>query len=121
MAGLTAAMIQKAKRILSEQDDREEFEAQIFKPPHLARMLDICGEYTGRLDNQDRAYVVQFALDTLYSWRDLINSQNDITRLWVDALTDAAYSRARWLVAISFAGRKIGEKWVKPGQLRVKP
>lgn len=118
---MTAEKIREAKRILKESEEREVFEATIFRPPHLARMLDVCGEFTGRLDNQDREYVVQYAVDKLWEHRGEIDSQNSILRLWVKALNTAAYSRSGWLIAVTFAGRKTGEKWVKPGQLRVKP
>lgn len=119
MAELTAEAIRRAKQLL-EDAERSEFEAQVFRAPHLVRLLDVTGEFTGRLDNHDREFFLTTAMERFYSRRVEINSANDIYRVWVKVLESIASGRSQWLVATSFAGRKTGEEWVKPSQLRRK-
>lgn len=99
-------------------EDRDAFEAAIFKPPHLVRLIDLYGEFTDRLDKNDRSYFLVRAMDRFWETRDMIKVMNDIGRLWVMALDWTAALRPRWRVDISFAGRKIGEQWATPKQLR---
>lgn len=99
-------------------EDRETFEAQIFRPPHLARMLEISGEFTGRLDSLDRDFVVKQSLDRFWDVRGEIKVSNDVERKWVESLQWVAMSRPRWEVFVSHWGVAIGKEWIKSSQLR---
>lgn len=101
-------------------DDRDKFEREIFKPPHLARMLTVSGEFTGRLDNQDREFFLAAAMDAFWEMRERIKVMNDIGRLWAAALETVASSRPRWRVFISHYGVAVGSEWVRPSQVRSK-
>lgn len=117
MAELTVDMLRKAKRIIAEQDQREqdEFSASVFKPPHLARLLDICGEFTGRLNRSDRESFLNIALRMFFHMRHSIHVANDIPKTWVVALEEVAAIRPRWQIWNS-----VDWVWVKPHQLRRK-
>lgn len=99
-------------------NDRETFEATIFKPPHLARMLERFGEFTGRLDSADREFFLTSAVDRLYERREEIKTSNDVEQLWVSVLTDVAFTRPRWHVAVGHWGVAVGKEWVKSIHLR---
>jgi hypothetical protein len=111
MAGITAR----------DEAARAAFEDSLYHTGHLARMIEVSGEFVGRLDNADRGYFIAAAMEKLWERRQAVASGNDLTRQWVAALEDTAATRALWKVSISFAGVKTGEKWVKARQLRVKP
>lgn len=102
-------------------EDRETFERDIFKPPHLARMLDVAGEFTGRLDKADREWFLCAAMEQLWEMRESVKVMNDINRLWVLALEETAWVRPYWIVAISHFGVKVGTERVKSAHLRRVP
>lgn len=102
-------------------NEREAFELAIFRPPHLARMLERAGEFTGRLDSQDREFYLSKAFDLMFDRRHQIQTSGDVECLWVVVLGDIAFSRPRWQVSIAHWGVAVGKEWVKPAQLRRRP
>lgn len=100
---------------LASTEDRETFEREIFRPPHLARLLDITGEFTGRLDKADREFFLTRASDMFWENRAAIKVANDIPRLWVAALQELAKGRRCWRI---WSG--VEWRWVAYGQLRRK-
>lgn len=95
--------------------EREAFERDIFKPPHIARMLERTGEFTGRLCRQDKESFVLKAMDRFWDLRGEIKQSNDIERLWVSALRYVAFSRPKWMVWSWVLSKWC---WVKPKNLR---
>ncbi len=83
-------------------EDREAFERDMFRPPFMARMLEIAGRYarcaTGRLDASDKEELFRLALDRFWELRDTVANANDVYRVWEVALKTAACTRRRWLV-----------------------
>lgn len=77
-------------------EDRETFEAQLFRPPHAARMTEHAGHFTERLDKNDKNALLTMALDRFWETREQIKETQDILRLWVKALEFAAGRRPRW-------------------------
>lgn len=100
---------------IANTEDRETFEREIFRPPHLARLLDISGEFIGRLDKQDREYFLYRTMGNFWESRAGIKVMNDISRLWVAALQQTANERLSWEI---WSG--VEWRWVRPGQLRRK-
>lgn len=98
-------------------EDRETFEAQLFRPPHAARMSEHAGRFVGRLDDADKEILLGDALDRLWETRCLIHKTQDILCTWIDALKFAAERRPQWRVATAFAGTCTGHEWVKSSQL----
>ena len=78
-------------------EDRETFEAQLFRPPHAARMTEHAGYFVERLDKDDKNALLSDALDRLWATRGLIHETQDILRTWVEALEFAAQRRPYWI------------------------
>lgn len=79
-------------------EDQATFVRDIFKPPYLARMLEHTGRYTGRLSSEDRHALIAMALDYFWDLRDYIKTSNDVTRIFEEALHQAAMDRVRWRI-----------------------
>jgi hypothetical protein len=77
-------------------ENRDTFERQMMGPPHAARMMEHAGRFVGRLDNADRAALLQDALDKFWETRDAIKETADILKLWLKALEFAARRRPKW-------------------------
>jgi uncharacterized protein with HEPN domain len=101
-------------------EDRVQFEAQIFRPPHLARMLERAGEFTGRLAPADRDDLMEMAFEKFWALRDDIHTSADVERLWVVALQNAADTRRVWRVAVSHWGVVVKWEFVRSARLRRK-
>ena len=97
---------------MTYMEDREIFEADLCKPPHLARMCEHAGRFTGRLTKVDRNSLLEMAWDYLWARRDSIHETNDILLTWIACLTAAARTRERWL---QWSG--ISWRWVRSSQL----
>ena len=93
--------------------EREAFEAAIFKPPFLARMLERCGRFTDGLDDKD-AFLTK-AFDYFWVLRGQIKTSGDVLRYWDDALRAASVSRSRWWVHYGSVLEK--GKWVQGRRL----
>jgi hypothetical protein len=98
-------------------EDRETFERDMFRPPHMARMLEAAGRYSGRMGDKDRVAFFQLALDAFWALRDTVHVTADIQRNWDRALKTAATSRDRWIVWSNLnlryewvLGRRLGER-----------
>lgn len=78
--------------------DRETFERDIFRPPHVARMLEHAGSYVGAMTKRDKDAFLELALDHIWNNRHQIKATNDIQVVWHDGLRAAAHSRDRWLI-----------------------
>lgn len=100
---------------IANTEDRETFEREIFRPPHLARLLDITGEFTGRLDGKDRNYFIARTMVHFWEKRAGIKVQNDISRIWAETMQQVAYARPSWEIWSGVEWRR-----VTPGQLRRK-
>lgn len=98
---------------MARMNDREAFEAELSRPPHVARMLEHAGYFVERLDRTDKEMLLTTAMDRLYEQRERIKETKDILTLWIDALKHAAHSRPRW--RIWFNGYE--PRWVKGSQL----
>jgi hypothetical protein len=79
-------------------EDKETFERDIFKPPHVARLLDALGPFVDGLTGRDRSAFITEAFDAFFLLRNGIKCVNDIYIQWGAALKLAAQSRERWLV-----------------------
>ena len=81
-------------------EDRETFERDMFRPPFMARMLEMAGRYarchTGRLSSKDKGELFEAAVE----------------KFWELALKAAATSRERWLV---WSQVRLNHVWV-PGK-----
>jgi hypothetical protein len=98
---------------LTYTEDRETFEAQFFRPPFLARMLEASGKYTDGLDCKDA--FLQTALDRFWELRGKIDSAQGVMNRWHEALEYAAKTRPRWLVHYGSALERT--KWVRSARL----
>ena len=77
-------------------EDRAAFEHDIFRPPHLARMLEHAARYVGKLAPGDKDLLLSVAMDQFWETRNGIRKTADILRLWDTALRGAARTRDRW-------------------------
>lgn len=77
-------------------EDRETFEAQLFRPPHAARMSEHAGYFVERLEKHDKDALLTDAVDRLWSTRGQIHETQDILRTWIKALEFAAERRTEW-------------------------
>lgn len=93
-------------------EDRATFERQLSQPPHAARLMEHAGRFVGRLDNADKEWLLDIALEWLWGARDGIKESGDILRLWVKGLEYAARQRPRWHLWSSGY-----DWWVKGSQL----
>lgn len=98
-------------------EDRETFERDIFRPPHVARMLEHAGRYVGSMTKADKDAFLELALDHMWERRAFIKQTSDIQRMWELALQDAARSRLRWLIWPN--GSLTESKWVLGTRLGV--
>jgi len=94
-------------------EDREVFERDLFKPPHLARMLERAGQYTGALCKEDRELVLKLALDNFWELRGQIRNSNDVLRVYDRALAQAVRTRPKWRVWWGL----IEWRWIKSVQM----
>jgi len=76
--------------------EREKFEADLFRPPHAARMTEHAGRFVERLDKEDKNMLLTTALDRLWETRKEIKTAQDVLRVWVKALEYAATRRPVW-------------------------
>ena len=76
--------------------DREKFEAQLFRPPHAARMTEHAGRFTERLDKDDKDALLRDALDRLWEKHEEIEDGKSLLLTWIGALEYAAERRPRW-------------------------
>ena len=79
-------------------EDRVTFERDIFRPPYLARMLERAGVYVGAMNQRDRDFFAQIAMEQFWWLRERVKVANDITRVWELALRYAALTRKTWKV-----------------------
>lgn len=88
--------------LMAYTQDRESFERDMFRPPFMARMMEMAGRYarctSGRLDSSDKEVLFRTALDEFWETRGNVCNSNDVYRVWELALKAAATSRERWLV-----------------------
>lgn len=98
---------------MTDTEDREVFERDLFKPPYLARMLERSGQYTGAMGKEDRELVLKLALDNFWEMRDQIHSCNGVMQVWDRALAQAVKSRPRWRIWWGL----IEWRWIKSTQL----
>lgn len=94
-------------------EDREQFERDLFRPPHAARMLEHAGRFVERLDRTDKEKLLEDAVDRLFELRDRIHEAKDILTLWIDSLEYAARRRPRWKTWFNV----YESRWVKGSQL----
>ena len=100
-------------------DPRDAFAEEFFRPPHLARMLECAGQYTGRLCRADRDLILDLALENFWEMRESIHTSNDVLRMWDRALARAALTRPRWQVAVfSVPGAFSHWEWLAPKRLK---
>ena len=90
-------------------EDRETFERQFFKPPFLARMLERIGKYIDGLD--DKTAFILLAHEKFWQLRNQIKSADDVTKVWEEALKQAAFTRPRWLMHCGPALER--QRWVR--------
>ena len=83
---------------MSGLTDRERFEAQLFRPPHAARMTGHAGRFVERLDKDDKDALLRDALDRLWATHDQIKETKDVLKVWCSALEYAAARRPRWRI-----------------------
>ena len=99
-------------------EDRETFERDMFRPPFMARMLEMAGRYArchaGRLSSKDKGELFEVAVEKFWQLRDTVRSSNDVYRVWELALKAAATSRERWLV---WSQVHLNHVWVSGKQL----
>lgn len=93
--------------------DREKFEAQLFRPPHAARMTEHAGRFIERLDKGDKDALLRDALDRLWATHEDIEETKDVLKVWIAALEYAAERRPRWRTWYNVCE----QRWVKGTQL----
>lgn len=87
---------------LTYAEEREVGESDIFRPPHLARMLEEAGRYVGRMDRTAREEMLENALAHFWHYRHTIRAARDLRRNWRWALNWAALQRPRWRIWTKF-------------------
>lgn len=99
-------------------EDRATFERDMFRPPFMARLLDIAGRYAhcpaGRISADDKEELYKLALDKFWELRDTVRFSNDVYRVWENALKAAAATREKWLV---WSQVQLAYVWVRANQL----
>lgn len=83
---------------MNEVKERERFEQMFLRPPHIARMLERAGVYTGAMCNADRDFILERSL-ALYSenWKQ-VSTANDVAHVWESCLKRAVFTRPKWQV-----------------------
>lgn len=76
-------------------------------------MLERTGKYVDGLD--DKGTFLAAALDAFWNLRNTIKGTDDVTRVWGDALKQAALTRSKWLVHYGAALEKA--RWVRGSRL----
>lgn len=94
-------------------EDRDTFEAQFFRPPFLARMLERTAPYIDGLNDKDA--FLEVAFDQFWYLRNTIKDANGVVQTWEEALRYAARSRTHWLVHYGPALELT--KWVRGAHL----
>lgn len=78
-------------------ENRDTFERQMLQtPPHAARLAEHAGRFVGRLDNADKEFLLNGALDRFWETREQIKETQDVLKLWVKALEYSARRRPKW-------------------------
>ena len=106
-------------------NDREAFERELSRPPHVARMMEHAGRYVKWLDKGDKDALLEDAVARLFDTADRIKESRDVLALWIAALEYAARRRPRWAECFSgyvatrgYVSRINFEwRWVKGSQL----
>ena len=106
-------------------NDREAFERELSRPPHVARMMEHAGRYVKWLDKDDKNAVLEYATDRLWETRAQIKETKDLLTVWIAALDYAARRRPRWAECFSgYVGTRgyvsrinFEWRWVKGSQL----
>lgn len=91
-------------------EDRETFERDIFRPPHVARMLEQAGRFVGAMTKADKDALLGIALANMWELRNDITCASSISIVWNASLKLAARSRDRWLIWPN--GSLTDSKWV---------
>lgn len=94
-------------------EDREVFERQLMRPPHAARLMEHAGRFVGHLNDNDKEFLLELAIEWLWGARSSVKETQDILTLWIKGLEYAARRRPKWHLR-DIAGR---DWWVKGSQL----
>lgn len=97
-------------------EDREQFERDILRPGRFVRLAERAGPYIDGMDQPDKAYFLETALDVMWDRRAEVESTSGLLKLWDEALETAAFSRPRWLVSVGLVHET--RQWVKSIHLR---